>query len=57
MPSWSWRIEVYTSTDSRENLIDILNKTKKDTHPKPSNNGGLPNENSTQGLVQQGGLN
>ena len=28
MPSWSWRIEVYTSTDSWENLIDILNKKK-----------------------------
>ena len=32
MPSWSWRIEACTSTDSWGYLIDILNK--KDTHAK-----------------------
>ena len=31
MPSWRWQIEVYTSTDGWENLIDILNKEKTRT--------------------------
>ena len=34
MPSWRRRIEVYTSTDSWENLIDILNKKKDERKTK-----------------------